>query len=161
MADDKKTKKVKTATTRRTDRTPAKQDLPAQLLEIVRKPGVVVTVLAAVGLTGNDIVSQVNALLSLNLPAYALLGLAAGYVFIRMAYDYLKSQRAMAENVRTLVEAFEEFREWTRDRLESGDDSIGNLVAKTGANSERLTFLEAWKAAHDPDWKPEPPKKAE
>lgn len=153
MPDDKATKKVaRTESRKATGKPVPKPDLPTQLLEVVRKPGVVVTLLAAVGLTGQDAVAAVNNLLSMDLPAYALFLLAGGYVFIRMAYEYLKSQRAMADNVAELRVAFDEFRGWTRDRLESGTGHIDALRDTTRTNGNRLDFLEAWKQAHDPEW---------
>lgn len=148
MPDDKTTKKV----AKTTGKAPAKSDMAAQLLEFVRKPGVVVAILTAVGLTGQDVVKYVNSLLSMDLPAYALLLLAGGYVVVRMAHDYLKSQRAMADNVAELRVAFDEFRGWTRDRLESGTGHIDALRDTTRTNGHRLDFLEAWKQAHDPEW---------
>lgn len=152
MPDEKTTKKV----TKTTAKQPEAQDLPTKLLELARKPGVIVTLLAAVGLTGQDVVTHVNTLLSMDLPGWTLLLLAGGYVVARWLYDYMKSQRSMAGDVKTLVLSFDEFREWTRDRLQTGDGAIDELHAKTGANHERLSYLEAWKAAHDPEWQPTP-----
>lgn len=50
-----------------------KRTVADQLVELARKPGVIVTVLTLVGLTGQDAVAQANALLSMDLPAWALL----------------------------------------------------------------------------------------
>jgi hypothetical protein len=139
MADEKTTKKV----TKTTAKQAAKPDLPTQILELVRKPGVVVTLLAAVGLTGQDIVTHVNTLLSMDLPAYTLLVLAGGYVVARWLYDYMKSQRSMAGDVKALVLAFDEFREWTRDRLQSGDDNLSELMASRDDHDNRITLIES------------------
>lgn len=139
MPDEKTTRKV----TKATDKQPAKPDMPTQLLELARKPGVVVTLLAAVGLTGQDVVTHVNTLLSMDLPGWTLLVLAGGYVVARWLYEYMKSQRSMAGDVKTLVLAFDEFREWTRDRLQSGDDNLSELMASRDDHDNRITLIES------------------
>ena len=119
-----------------------KRDLAEQLVELARKPGVIVTVLATVGLTGQDAVEQANALLSMNLPAWALLALVGGYIAARVVYNLLRRITGMAEDIACMRQAWEEFRDWTREQLADGGekfDAHGVMLADHGL---RLTLIE-------------------
>lgn len=119
-----------------------KRDIADQLVELARKPGVIVTVLAAVGLTGKDAVEQANVLLSMDLPAWTLLALVGGYIAARVIYNLLRRITGMAEDIACMRQAWEEFRDWTREQLADGGakfDAHGVLLDDHGA---RLTLIE-------------------
>ena len=119
-----------------------KRDLVDQLVELARKPGVIVTVLAAVGLTGQDAVAQANALLSMDLPAWALLALVGGYIAARVIYNLLRRITGMAEDIACMRQAWEEFRDWTREQLADGGAKFDAHGVMLSEHNQRLTLIE-------------------
>lgn len=113
-----------------------------QLVELARKPGVIVTVLATVGLTGQDAVEQANALLSMNLPAWALLALVGGYIAARVVYNLLRRITGMAEDIACMRQAWEEFRDWTREQLADGGEKFDAHGVMLADHGQRLTLIE-------------------
>ncbi|MCZ7608491.1 MAG: hypothetical protein M5U25_21100 [Planctomycetota bacterium] len=119
-----------------------KRDLAEQLVELARKPGVIVTVLTLVGLTGQDAVAQANALLSMDLPAWTLLALVAAYIAARVVANMLRLVYGMAKDIALMRQAFEEFRDWTREQFADGGakfDAHGVMLDDHGA---RLALIE-------------------
>lgn len=119
-----------------------KRDLAEQLVELARKPGVIVGVLTLVGMTGQDAVAQANALLSMDLPAWALLALVGGYIAARVVSNLLRRITGMAEDIARMRQAWEEFRDWTREQLADGGakfDAHGVMLDDHGA---RLALIE-------------------
>lgn len=119
-----------------------KRDLAEQLVELARKPGVIVTVLAAVGLTGQDAVAQANALLSMDLPAWALLALVGGYIAARVIYNLLRRITGMAEDIACMRQAWEEFRDWTREQLADGGAKFDAHGVMLSEHNQRLALIE-------------------
>lgn len=120
-----------------------KRGLPEQLVELARKPGVIVTVLAAVGLTGKDAVEQANALLSMDLPAWTLLALVGGYIAARVIYNLLRLVYGMAKDVALMRQAFEEFRDWTRGKFEDGGAKFDAHGVTLLEHSQRISLIES------------------
>ena len=135
--EDKTTRKVTAGETTKTEK--VVKGLGPALADLVKKPGVIVTLLGAAGYVGPEVAQTANKLLEMDLPGWALLVLVGAYVLVRMGHDALKT-------LRELTKEFREFREETRTRLKNGD---GILKEYRG----RLDYLEAWKEAHDPHWK--------
>lgn len=119
-----------------------KRDIAEQLVELARKPGVIVTVLAAVGLTGKDAVEQANTLLSMDLPAWALLALVGGYIAARVIYNLLRRITGMAEDIACMRQAWEEFRDWTREQLADGGAKFDAHGVMLSEHNQRLTLIE-------------------
>lgn len=119
-----------------------KRDIAEQLVELARKPGVIVTVLAAVGLTGQDAVAQANALLSMDLPAWALLALVGGYIAARVIYNLLRRITGMAEDIACMRQAWEEFRDWTREQLADGGAKFDAHGVMLSEHNQRLALIE-------------------
>lgn len=119
-----------------------KRTVVEQLVELARKPGVIVTVLAAVGLTGKDAVEQANTLLSMDLPAWALLALVGGYIAARVIYNLLRLVYGMAKDVSLMRQAFEEFRDWTREQLNDGGEKFNAYGVLLDDHGQRLTLIE-------------------
>lgn len=119
-----------------------KRDLSEQLVELARKPGVIVTVLAAVGLTGQDAVAGANALLSMNLPAWTLLALVAAYIAARVVANLLRLVYGMAKDVALMRQAFEEFRDWTREQLNDGGEKFNAYGVLLDDHGQRLDLIE-------------------
>ncbi len=119
-----------------------KRDLPEQLIELLRKPGAIVGILTLVGLTGQDAVAQANLLLNMDLPAWALLALVAAYIAARVVANLLRRIYAMADDLRRMRQAWEEFRDWTREQLADGGlkfDAHSEALADHGS---RLRLIE-------------------
>lgn len=119
-----------------------KRDLADQLVELARKPGVIVTVLTLVGLTGQDAVAQANALLSMDLPAWALLALVGGYIAARVVANLLRRITGMAEDIACMRQAWEEFRDWTREQLADGGEKFDAHGVMLTDHGQRLTLIE-------------------
>lgn len=119
-----------------------KRDLAEQLVELARKPGVIVTVLTLVGLTGQDAVAQANALLSMDLPAWALLALVAAYIAARVVSNLLRRITGMAEDIARMRHAWEEFRDWTREKLADGGQKFDAHSEALADHGNRLQLIE-------------------
>ncbi len=116
-------------------------DLSAKgIVNLLRKPGVVVTILTVAGLATDDTVAAVNKLLTLDLPAWSLLGLVALYILARAGYYGLMKLSKMSETIEKILA-----------RLEQGDDNFKEIRGIAGGNKERLDVIEGfigdkWKA---------------
>lgn len=119
-----------------------KRGIPEQLVELARKPGVIVTVLTLVGLTGQDAVAQANALLSMDLPAWALLALVGGYIAARVVANLLRRITGMAEDIACMRQAWEEFRDWTREQLADGGEKFDAHGVMLSEHNQRLALIE-------------------
>lgn len=119
-----------------------KRDLSEQLVELARKPGVIVTVLAAVGLTGKDAVEHANVLLSMDLPAWTLLALVLAYIGARVVANLLRLVYGMAKDVALTRQALEEFRDWTRGQFEDGGERFSALGKIQADHGLRLDLIE-------------------
>lgn len=124
----------------RADDKPA--DAFSRVVEFLRKPGVIVTLLGFVGLKGQDVVAEVNTLLSMDLPAWTLLALVGGYVVARVGYNLLKRVASMADDLSRMREAWEEFRDWTRDQLAQGGEKFDALHDGHNNLDVRVSLIE-------------------
>lgn len=120
-----------------------RRDLPEQLIELLRKPGAIVGILTLVGLTGQDAVAQANLLLNMDLPAWALLALVAAYITARVIAYLLRRICAMAEDLRCMRQAWEEFRDWTREQLADGGLKFHEHSEALADHGNRLQLIES------------------